>query len=537
MKPFAEPFGLPYRLVSIAGAFALLTLAILALGARAHAAEVAYWNNYKDTPVTIGSANVDGTGGGLIPLGNVAYRTSEGMTYDAATQRLYVAAENFNSPNEGAIYYVNLDGSGGGRFTAPGAPVDEADGIVIDPATRMIYWANSEIGTISWAKLDGSAGGELNIAGAATVGMLRLAIDPAGGRIFWAASSGGKPVISFANLNGTGGGVLPVTFGVFGKMTGLATDPLDGRLYMIGKGEEKTGELGSVPLTGGTVSELTVESAYKAPYGLAVDPQLRKAYWGNYGFATGEAGALGFTGLDAGPGTISPTTHTNGAQDPVIIKSPTGTGAPQVSKNGTTLSCSQGTWSIDYPGANTFTAPNSFSYQWSLNGQPISGATSSTYTATSAGSYGCTVTGKNPVGSASQASGSSVTIAPPKLTAALLTSTVSVKAGKPATVQVRFANSGDLPAAPASVCAILTPKAKKGLVAPDCAQVAALGAGGSATATLLITTKKSAKGTYEVNIGVNGASLSSTTVSVKVTAAKKHKKHHKRRHHRRHHHK
>src|SRR6267154_903680 len=157
-------------------------LALLASAARAQATETIYWDNYLDQPNTIGFANVDGSGGGLLNLSGLTFETSEGMAYDPVANRLYIAASG-PSPNEGQIVFVNLDGSGAGVFSAPGAPAASPEGIAIDPSTRMIYWANYGTKTISWAKLDGSVGGVLNTGGAALEGMYRLALDPTGGRV------------------------------------------------------------------------------------------------------------------------------------------------------------------------------------------------------------------------------------------------------------------------------------------------------------------------------------------------------------------
>lgn len=523
MKLLVEPLGIRHRLALIVGGVTIALLAVLIIAARARATETVYWDNYEDNPTTVGFSGVDGSGGGLINLGSAAFKQPEGMTYDPVTNRLYIAAETL--AGKGAIVYVNLDGSGGGFFSAPNAPEEEPEGITLDPVTRTLYWINTESSTISWARLDGSAGGQINTSGAPIEGSYRLTIDPAAGRLYWGAESGSERVISFANLNQAGGGVLPATLS-FSSVHGIATDPANGRIYIVGPAGE--GFLGSVPLGGGPVQMVPLGSAYKEGYGLAVDPLLQRAYWGNYGQKNTEVEALGFSGLEGSAGTISPAAaHANGPQDPLILKSPTGTGAPQVTQQVTALSCSQGSWSQDYPGANVFTAPTSYGYQWSLNGQAIPGATASTLTATTAGAYSCSVTGKNATGSATQTGVSTATVTPTSLSAALLTKKAHAKAGKAAVVKVRLSNGGDLSSTPVSVCAKFNKKAKKGLIAPKCASVGALGFDASATATLRVKTKKSARGVYKFTTQVKGTTVEPVTVSVKVNAAKKHKKHHK----------
>jgi hypothetical protein len=78
---------------------------------------------------------------------------------------------------------------------------------------------------------------------------------------------------------------------------------------------------------------------------------------------------------------------------PVNTVAPAISGTAQV---GSTLTCSQGTW--------TGTAPITYAYQWKRNGSNISGATNSTYTiqvADGGTTVSCTVTATNSGGSAS----------------------------------------------------------------------------------------------------------------------------------------
>jgi DNA-binding beta-propeller fold protein YncE len=505
-------------------------LAVLALAARARATETIYWDNYQDIPATIGSADITGSGGGLLNLGGIKLDTPEGMAYDPVTNRLYVASEGVETTpvlEEGAIAVIKLDGSGAEFFSAPGLVAKSPEGIAVDPATRMMYWVNTGDDTIGWAKLDGSASGTLNTAGAATENSYRLALDPASGRVYWSARVGGKPVISWANVNNTGGGIL--TSEIKSSPHGMATDPLGKRLYMISGNEP--GTLESVGLDGGPVATVPLTPTFHTAYGLAIDPVAGTAYWGNYGLNKSQTEAIGFSSLTgASPGAISPTTTpVNGPQDPVIVRSPTGTAAPQISHSAAALSCSQGAWAPDYAGGFIYQAPVSYSYQWSLNGQPIAGATAATYTATAAGSYGCAVTGTNPSGSATQLAPAATTITAANLSVALSTKKAHAKAGKTATVKFKITNGGDIASTAIKVCAKLTKKAKKGLVAPKCAAVPALASGGSAVATLKVKTKKTAKGTYKFTTQVKGGAAKSVTVSVKVTGAKKHKKkHHKK---------
>ena len=74
-----------------------------------------------------------------------------------------------------------------------------------------------------------------------------------------------------------------------------------------------------------------------------------------------------------------------------------------------TLSCSQGVWAPDLVSEFDYLAPQSFAFAWSENGTPLAGATLSSITASSPGSYACQVTASNQAGSAAQSS-ASVTI-------------------------------------------------------------------------------------------------------------------------------
>jgi hypothetical protein len=65
-----------------------------------------------------------------------------------------------------SISFANLNGSGGGNLPVVGATVAGPQGTAIDPATGRIYWANYDGNKISFANLDGSGGADLNTAGA-----------------------------------------------------------------------------------------------------------------------------------------------------------------------------------------------------------------------------------------------------------------------------------------------------------------------------------------------------------------------------------
>ena len=354
------------------------------------------------------------------------------------------------------------------------------------------------------------------------------------GRVYWISEGG---TVSYANLNNTGGADLPVPpTEAFSNWWAINVNPATNELYVLGR--NKAGVEGILVLStlglGGSQIALE-EPAYDGPYGLAFDPTNSRFYWANYSAEEERARAFGTTTLAGGSAGAVPigiaTAPLDAAQDPVIVKSPVGTGAPKVSASGTQLSCSQGDWEADSPGSYVYAAPTAYAYQWSKDGQAISGATSSSYTATASGSYSCAVTGSNPSGSASQASaGSTVTIAAPVVPPAPKPASlklkpaskkaVKVKAGKAAVVKIDITNGGGTTSGAVKVCGKLGKQAKMGLVAPKCASVKSVAAGKTVVAKLNVKTKASAKGTYKFTVKVSGAVKGSLTAKVQVVAAK-----------------
>jgi len=79
-------------------------------------------------------------------------------------------------------------------------------------------------------------------------------------------------------------------------------------------------------------------------------------------------------------------------------------GGAQSGPLGQRLSCSRGTWAADLLGSFVYHAPQSFAYQWRLNGTDIGGATAAQYSPNAPGSYTCRVTASNRAGSATQTS-------------------------------------------------------------------------------------------------------------------------------------
>lgn len=483
--------------------FALALLAMLAFGGRAQAAETIYWDNYDAENVAF--ADITGSGGGLLNLGGATLDEPEGMAYDTVTNRLFVA-----SSGNDQIVYVNLDGSGGGVFSVAGAPVEVPEGIVVNPVNRTLYWANAKSGSnsIGWARLDGSAGGTLNTAGTTVESPYKLTVDPVGGRVYWVNTENSPFSIGYANADGSGGGGLLNLSGATPptSMRGIVANPVDGRLYWLNGTAER---ISYVSLAGGNGADLDLTGDfYDGPYGLALDPSISRLYWANYSNGTDRLNAIGFASTNgSGLGGISPgTAPVDGPQDPVIIKSPTGTGAPTITRNPSVrneLTCSTGSWGADYAGSFVYQAPRSFTYQWSSNGAAIAGATAATLTATTAGQYACTVTATNQVGSATQSSAAT----PVKASKVKLSTKKKAKAdpGDVVTFQVKIVNQGDVSSKGARICVKLPNAAKDDLRKPKCKKLRPLTGAAKRTTKFRVKVKPGAdEGTDKLTFQVKG---------------------------------
>ena len=308
---------------------ALACVALLVFTARAWAAETIYWDNYSED-ASISFANIDGSGGGSLNVAGGGISNPEGMAYDSVTNRLFVASHG--GPPEGQISVVYLDGRGASVFSAPGAPMEEPEGVTIDPATRRIYWINdmAPTGTISWARLDGSIGGVLDTTGATVDFAYRIALDPIGRRVYWGNIF--PPKESLREPRQHGGWELNITGAtppnrsavwLSIRWPGGCTGPTIRRGPSLSRTQpEAVGT--DVNIAGATI---------KDPFGLAFDPTLGRIYWPNSQEDV-RVNTIGFADLTGGVGGITPqTAPLHSTQDPVILKSPTGTGAPTLSRN------------------------------------------------------------------------------------------------------------------------------------------------------------------------------------------------------------
>lgn len=291
--------------------------------------------------------------------------------------------------NTGAIRVGNLDGSGTASTLFAGEY--HPYGVAIDPALGKIYWT-SDLGAIRVANLDGTGSPQDLFADANDPRYLTL--DPSAGKLYWIDTNTGA--IRVGNLDGSGS---PTTlFTDANNPVGLAFDSASGKLYWS---DFNSGAI-EVASAAGTGSPQNLFTGETYPFGVALDPTAGKIYWADYMPA-----GIRVANLD---GTGSPKDLYTGeaiAYMPAILQAPAGTGVPQLSGGssaGSTLTCSQGSWALDLLGAFLYRAPESLAYQWTLNGSAIAGATTSSYTASTAGSYTCRVTATNQAGNSTQTS-------------------------------------------------------------------------------------------------------------------------------------
>jgi DNA-binding beta-propeller fold protein YncE len=333
------------------------------------------------------------------------------VAFDPATGRIYWANDGGNK-----ISFANLNGSGGGDLTTTGATMNQPIGVAIDPAAGRIYWGNTGgVTKVSYANLDGTGGGDV-ATGVATVNQpAGVAVDPAAGRIYWANVAGNK--ISFAYLNGSGGGDLFTGVATVSAPVGVAVDTAAGRIYWANQGGNKISFANLNGSGGGDLA--TTGATVNTPTGVAIDPAAGRIYWGNF-----LSSSISYANLDGSGGADLPTAGatSNHSVFPVLLQAPRGAGVPVISGGtvvGATLSCTQGSWAPGLVASFDYRAPQSFAYGWSNSGTPIVGATSSSITASSPGSYSCQVTASNQTGATAQSSAAftvTATSPPPPVT-------------------------------------------------------------------------------------------------------------------------
>jgi hypothetical protein len=366
-------------LLAVTGA---LVAALCVAAPAAFGADSIYWTTYVGA-IRVG--NLDGSGSPTSLF--TGEHSIQGIALDPAAGKIYWA----NGVGYNTIRAGNLDGTAAqDLFTQEIYPT----GLAVDPTAGKLYWDDGGVaGFIRAGNLDGTGASSLYMNEYEPNG---ISIDPAQGKLYWAVDNGAGSAIRVGNLTGSGS---PQTLFMDNNPTGVAIDSAAGKLYWASGGAAGAIRVGNLD---GSGAAQTLFGGENYPLGVAIDPTAGKIYWVDYG-----SGAIRSGNLD---GSGAAQTLFVGETQPyflALLRSPTGTGAPQLfggSSTGAVLSCSQGAWAPDLVGAFLYRAPRSFAYQWRMNGTNIAGATSSSYTASAPGSYTCRVTAANQAGSSSRTS-------------------------------------------------------------------------------------------------------------------------------------
>jgi hypothetical protein len=386
-----------------------------------------YWANYGDS--TIRGAPLAGSG-----TVDTLYDSGDGVdaptsvAVDPAAGRVYWS----DGGDVGNIKRAPLTGSGPVQTLYDAAQgVFYPTSVVIDPAGQRVYWSDGLFdGKIKRAPIAG--GGPVDIlygAAQGVTGPSSVVVDPAAGRVYW--------------LNYPDRSIRAAPLSVGGSID---------TLYGSGQGVWNPGRIvidpsptpvpSSTPARA-TLDRLGVGAVIRRAPGWAEDLYSRlfptptagpaeRVYWGNGG-ATQAAPSPYANMIRSAPLAGGGTADTlygsgQGVDNPTalaVLRSPVGTAAPTVSWGlildkqpfgglqfggthsgplGQRLTCSRGSWAPDLLGAFLYRAPQSFAFQWRLNGNDIQNANQADYTPTSPGSYSCRVTATNRAGSASQTS-------------------------------------------------------------------------------------------------------------------------------------
>lgn len=379
-------------MLALAAALSLsATLALPAIGL----ADDVYWSDSSSGVLRTGKLN--GTGASDVSTGA---QEPQGIALNPGSGKVYWA-----EAATGRIEVGNLNGTGTPQtlYTEPAGaqPTD----LAIDAAAGKLYWTDAGSGAI---EVGGSTGGTPSTLysepGAAHP--TGLTIDSGAGKLYWTDEGSGE-IREGALAGGSAKTLYKEPAGW--RPSGIAIASSTSRLYWTDAG---SGAVRYAPLSGaGEAQTLYTGPAGSAPRGLALDEPTGALYWGDSGLSALRVGSL------AGGGSAqSLFAGEAGAAYPALLAAPHGVGAPPITGSkatGATLKCGDGKWASNVPGANFYQAPQTYAYQWQLNGANVAGAQSASFTPTGEGSYTCIVTATNAAGSATQTSAAAVVKAPP----------------------------------------------------------------------------------------------------------------------------
>jgi DNA-binding beta-propeller fold protein YncE len=383
-----------------------------------------YWTNRDDNTIRRAPLTAGGTVETLYTGTAQGVSEPAGIAIHPAGGRIYWANTGDNTIRRAPL-------TAGGAFetlySGSAQGVNGPTGVAIDPDAGQIYWGNVSDNTIRRAPMAGvaSGGAVTPLYGPQDVSVpWWVAIDPAAGRIYWTHwNHPGDGRIRGAPLSGGGGAVDTLYDNTRGVTYagGMAIDP--------NPAEPALPRLEADRLELGEVRRFSFSSWLRDLISRPSGPPAR-VYWGNGATTAANPNNDTIKGAPvAGGGTVDPLYGSaQGVGRPAglaLLRAPIPVAPPTVGWEFTLsgggfggqffggshssaliqrLGCSRGTWAPDLLGSFLYRAPQSFAYQWRLNGTDIGGATSARYTPTAPGSYSCRVTASNAAGSATQMS-------------------------------------------------------------------------------------------------------------------------------------
>jgi hypothetical protein len=363
---------------------AVMAIVCLSLASTASARRLVFWSNSVANKISYAPL-IEGGKGADLPIDPSYVNDPYGTAIDSAAGKVYW----LNKGNGGSIGYANLEDSGAGLLNTTGASFAEPSGLAIDPIAGKIYWGNAAggNGSIGYANLNGSGGGLIKPAGATTEPSA-LAVDPANGHIYWA--NYGADTISYAAFDGSGARDIDTSAAPVDGPDGIAIAPRAGRVYWANR---EGNSIGFAGLDGGAGGAANLNQFVSKPIGLATDGEA--IYWASNGFERVEAG--NFAGCCTVPLETAGATQ-SGVAFPVVLESPRLNAIVKVEgahDPGSVLSCSAPPWEGDQIESFLYRVPQSISYQWLRDSRPIPGATGTTVAAAKVGSYTCQITAHN----------------------------------------------------------------------------------------------------------------------------------------------
>jgi DNA-binding beta-propeller fold protein YncE len=457
----------PSRRRRLALVLALAAAMVCLAAPAAHAANRIYWSNLPGNSISF--ANLDGTGGGKLPIDPATLNGPMGLAIDSAHGKLYWA--NYGNGTGTSIGVANIDGSGAHLLPITGGLVFAPHGVAVDDATGKLYWTNHIDGPpdqdwIGVANLDGSGAGYFNTSGTSISGPRGLALDPAAGRLYWADWNGN--LLSYANLNGTGGQDLNIGT-LAHHPEGVAVSPAQNYLFFGNFNDDPTHPeeqtIAHYNLDGSGGDNLPTPGATRDdPHGIAIDPANSLIYWANF-----DGNSISYEKLDGTSGGNLPTPGAtlDGPNLPVLLKAPAPQGDLKLSGKpapGGTLTCPTTGFAPDSLATLMYQAPKSIDFGWQENGKKVDGANGGTLKVHDVADYRCTETGTNAAGTGTVTSKATgvFKIGKPKLNLQKGTATLKLSLPAAGTLSVSEKGTGKHHHRVASASSTLDRKVKKG---------------------------------------------------------------------------